>query len=87
MKGEVGTYYKLALPNLEVGDIIDYYYISKKAFPKEANTDVFADFDPEFIVLQEYTPIRYGVLNLRPGRLAYLNYKPLNGLDAPEVLH
>ena len=84
-KNGAASYFKIALPNLAVGDIIDYYYLSERSFPKQVGNDVFFDFDPEVILLAKSIPILKGKLSITPERLAYLNLKYLNGISAPKI--
>lgn len=72
--------YKLAIPNLEIGDIIDYYIVSE--IPKivgnmELSNPIFS------FIPAEYTILKYKA-KLEVNRKCYINFTSLNG--APEFL-
>ncbi len=72
------TTMKLAIPNLEVGDILDYYIVEKFKFP----TIQYHPFDPAIFVLRENYPLIYGKIKFAVLRRCYINLKTYNG--APE---
>jgi Domain of Unknown Function with PDB structure (DUF3857) len=74
-----GTYYKVAIPNLEVGDILDYFY----AVDKEIELYYTKIFDPVYIFLQDDYPIIKQVIDLTIDKSFYVNAKTLN--NAPKL--
>ncbi|MEQ9230467.1 MAG: hypothetical protein RIF46_07265, partial [Cyclobacteriaceae bacterium] len=69
---------KLAIPNLEIGDILDYYMAEELTF----YTDKFHDFDPEIFVLRRTYPILNGRVSFNVLRRCFINLGTFN--DAPE---
>ncbi|WP_462254160.1 DUF3857 domain-containing protein [Ekhidna sp.] len=69
------TTLKLAIPNLEVGDIIDYYIVEKYKFP----TTKYHTFDPAIFLLREKYPLMYGKIRFKVLRRCYINLKTYNG--------
>jgi len=66
---------KLAIPNLEVGDIIDYYfYYHYKFFAAK-----FYSFDPAIFLLQKRYPTVYGSIKFAVLRRCFINLKTSNG--------
>jgi len=80
MEKEVGgnkqSYYKLAIPNLEPGDILDYY-ICEETTRKIYTTIIF--FDPVIYRLPREYPVLNHKLQFRAERRCYINLKSLNG--------
>ncbi|MCY1635354.1 hypothetical protein [Marinifilum sp. D737] len=70
-------YQKIAIPNLEKGDVIDYYYCMERRFPM----DQFYMFDPVRYFLNDNHPIVRQELTLEIARKCYLNCRSVN--DAP----
>jgi len=73
---EGGTYYKMAIPNLEVGDILDYFMLSDDSaseMPSTSFVTTLADIYP--IVKQQY------MIDIPPNWSFFIN--SLNG--APDV--
>jgi len=73
------AYNKIAVPNLQKGDIVDYYYCYEKKFP----SGVFHDFSPVYYEFNEKYPIVNQELRIDVLRYCYLNAKSING--APEL--
>ncbi|HFS68013.1 MAG TPA: DUF3857 domain-containing protein [Flavobacteriia bacterium] len=66
---------KLAIANLEVGDIIDYYFYSKEPFVSKFEFI----FDPvEMPLVEEYSIVDFR-LNLETENDFFINFKSLNG--------
>ncbi|MEL7145639.1 MAG: DUF3857 domain-containing protein, partial [Bacteroidota bacterium] len=70
---------KLAIPNLEVGDIIDYYIAEERTM---VITGGYHSFDPFIFQLSSKYPISYQKISFDISRRCFLNIKSLNG--APE---
>ena len=77
--GKAG-YYKIAIPNLEPGDIIDYY-ICLENERQIASPVVF--FDPFIYNLPQEYPLMKQKLQFRIQRKCYINLRSLNG--APKL--
>ncbi len=69
---------KLAIPNLEVGDIIDYYYVQNRRLVAYN----YYVFRPVIFNLGEEYPVLYQKISFQSAKKWYLNIKSLNG--APE---
>ncbi len=84
MEKEIGgkkqSYYKLAIPNLEQGDILDYYICEETT--KAIYTMIYF-FQPVIYRLPREYPILNHKLQFRAERKCYINLKSLNG--APEL--
>jgi hypothetical protein len=72
-------YKKIAIPDLEVGDIIDYFYVIKNSYAEPA----MKILDPVFYQLVEQYPIMKQKFDVRILRLMYFNSKSING--APKL--
>ncbi len=72
---------KLAIPNLEIGDIVDYYIAEEQSIP--ANKDYYS-FDPVIFRLNSDYPVMKQKILFDVERKCYLNAKSLNG--APELV-
>lgn len=66
---------KLAIPNLEIGDIIDFYRVSEERFV----TDKFHSFDPNILLLRKKYPTVYGKVAFTVLRRCFINLKTYNG--------
>lgn len=78
-------YKKLAIPDLEIGDVIDYYFVSLQS--TYTNTTGFSNylvFDPDYLILTEEYPIIQGKVSFVAERKTYLKIACLNG--APELV-
>ncbi len=73
-------YNKIAIPNLEKGDIIDFYYCVESKFSMNA----FYVFDAIRYFINDNYPIVHQELTVELARKCYLNCKSVNG--APELL-
>ncbi|MEO1051199.1 MAG: hypothetical protein AAFX87_11260 [Bacteroidota bacterium] len=71
--------YKLAVPNLKVGDIIDYYIAEER---KIMISSKFYPFDPAIYELNDKYPIMKQRISFDVLRRCFINLKTLNG--APE---
>ncbi len=70
---------KIAIPNLEIGDIIDYYYFdSDYLYIRNGAT-----FPPVYTTLNSDYPIIREEVDLNMGKKFYLNFQNLNG--APDI--
>ncbi|MCZ4694565.1 DUF3857 domain-containing protein [Ancylomarina euxinus] len=78
-RSKVG-YNKIAIPNLEKGDIIDFYYCVESQFSMNA----FYVFDAIRYFINDNYPIVHQELTVELARRCYLNCKSVNG--APELL-
>jgi hypothetical protein len=74
--GNKQFYYKLAIPNLEQGDILDYY-ICEESTRKIYSYIIF--FDPVIYRLPREYPVLSHKLQFRAERRCYINLKSLNG--------
>jgi hypothetical protein len=77
------TYNKLAIDDLETGDIIDYYIVSNKASVPNSSTTFSSVFDPAFIVLSSSYPIVKGKIGFLAERNCYINVAVSNGAPEP----
>ncbi len=75
--------YKLAISNLEVGDIIDYYYYSIEPFVSPYEYI----FDPIERTLAEEYPIVSLKININIEKGFFMNFKSINGAPALEEIH
>lgn len=78
--GQVQSYKKLAIPNLEPGDILDYYICEETT---RANVALIHFFDPVVYELPQEYPVMSHKLQFRVERKCYINLRSLNG--APEL--
>lgn len=67
---------KLAIPNLEIGDIVDYYLAEEQIIPP---VDNYHSFDPVIFTLSDTYPIMKQKITFDVERKCYLNAKSLNG--------
>jgi hypothetical protein len=74
--GRKQSYFKLAIPNLEPGDILDYY-ICEEVTRAYANLIHF--FDPVIFTLPREYPVMSHKLQFRVERRCFINVKSLNG--------
>jgi len=72
---------KLAIPNLEIGDIVDYYLAEEQSIPP---IDNYHSFDPFIFTLSDTYPIMKQKISFDVERKCYLNAKSLNG--APKLV-
>ncbi len=79
-KGRKQSYNKLAIPNLEIGDILDYYICEEAT---KVNNSLIYFFDPVIYHLPREYPVINHKLQFRAERKCYINLKSLNG--APEL--
>lgn len=73
------TINKVAVPDLELGDIVDYYYITEVKFP----VSKFYAMSPDWYPLVDEYPIKKQYLTIHVGPNVYLNAKSVN--KAPEL--
>ena len=71
---------KIAIPDLEVGDIVDYYFVTKHT----TYNNVVEVFEPWLYSLVDQYPIMKNIVELRTLRKCYTNIASLNG--APEFV-
>lgn len=79
-RGRAQSYNKLAIPNLEPGDILDYYICEETT---RANANYIHFFDPVIYTLPQEYPVISHKLEFRAERKCYINLRSLNG--APEL--
>lgn len=79
------NYDKLALPNLEIGDIIDFYFVSIVGHNVNPNGSPRIIFDPVTKFLQSDYPIITGKLSILPERKTFFNAISLNGAPEPII--
>lgn len=75
---KVDEKYKVAIPNLEVGDIIDYYFYTVETFTSQAAEK----FDPDESVIGEEYPIVDYKLFFETENDFFLTFKSFNGAPA-----
>lgn len=81
-----GAYNKIALNGLEIGDIIDLYYISINTIPMAFSPETKRfDFEPVIQILPEEYPIVKGSIGFLPERRCYINICVSNGAPDPEL--
>ncbi len=78
-------YNKIAIPGLEIGDIIDYYMVSINATDTKTQATYRYEFDPVFFVLPEKYPLMKGKISFLPERRCYINIDASNGAPVPVV--
>ena len=71
---------KIAIPNLNVGDIIDYFYVEVEEMSTTAKSKIFT---PVYYSLIDEHPILNQKIEFKVLRRCYINIKSLNG--APEI--
>jgi len=71
---------KLAIPNLQVGDIIDYYIAEEREIT--LSSVKYYSFDPFIFQLSAQYPIMYQKISFDISRRCFLNVKSLNGAPA-----
>jgi hypothetical protein len=72
--------YKLAIPNLEIGDILDYYMAQDRTITLYSK---YHSFDPVIFELNENYPIMKRTISFEVLRRCYINAVSLNG--APQL--
>jgi hypothetical protein len=72
--------YKLAIPNLELGDILDYYIAEEKTISVYLK---YYTFDPEIFILQSEYPILKQKISFDVLRRCFINATSING--APQL--
>lgn len=78
------SYSKLAITNLEVGDIIDFYYvIIRTLVPVKELGGSWLEFDPVIMNLTEEYPILNGSLSFLLDQKTYINLSAVNGVSEP----
>jgi hypothetical protein len=78
--GQTISYYKMAVPSLEPGDILDYYICEESVILK---TSEIQFFDPVIYNLPQEYPVMKQKLHFRAQRKCYINLRSMNG--APEL--
>jgi Domain of Unknown Function with PDB structure (DUF3857) len=79
------TYLKVAIPNLEPGDILDYFYAFKEFYSFDDEADIFNSkkntkiFNPVYIFMHGNYPVIKQVIDLTIDISFYLNAKSING--------
>ncbi|NMM50704.1 DUF3857 domain-containing protein [Marinigracilibium pacificum] len=68
--------YKLAIPNLEIGDIIDYYISQEQELVQNVKYHIF---DPKLFQLNDDYPIMKQKITFDVMRRCYINLNTLNG--------
>lgn len=77
------SYNKLAIDDLGIGDIIDYYFVNLRNAIYRSGSSNFYAFDPEFVVLTEEYPLLNGKLAFLAERGCYINLSASNGAPKP----
>lgn len=72
---------KVAIPDLEVGDVIDYYF-GKETMNVYENYSVIVP-DAQVVLMNDVYPIVHQTITLKLGKKCYLSCKSLNG--APKI--
>ncbi|MDH5381033.1 MAG: DUF3857 domain-containing protein, partial [Cyclobacteriaceae bacterium] len=83
IKGKSITMLKIAVPNLEPGDILDYYIVEDRIINLYGNK--YFSFDPAILVLNDEYPIIKQRFVFDVMRKCYVNIKTMNG--TPEIKH
>jgi hypothetical protein len=79
-------YKKLVITDLEVGDIIDYYYANLKTEAlNQLSFSRWHVFDPVFMTVSEKYPILNGHISFRIERNCFMNLSVSNGLPEPVI--
>ena len=79
------SYNKLAIDDLESGDIIDYYIVSLNTmYASSFSKGNYFEFEPEFMVLKEDYPLIEGKLSFLAERNCFINLSVSNGAPEPE---
>jgi len=81
--GRKQSYNKIAIPGLEPGDILDYYYCEESS---TQITSVLHFFDPVIHSLPREYPMMSYKLQFRASRKCYINLKSLNGAPAVKLV-
>ncbi len=77
-------YKKLAIPELEIGDIIDYYYVYiNTVSTKYSGKSNRFEFNPVIITLNDDYPIIKGKISFLPERKCFINLSVSNGAPKP----
>ena len=74
---------KISIPNLEIGDILDYYLVNKSKYP---NGNIYSAYDPYELFLEDVYPIVEQTISIQAGPSCYLNCRSINGAPKMEVL-
>jgi hypothetical protein len=74
------AYSKIAIPNLEPGDIMDYYLCEEMDYALQAQLEFF---DPVIINLPQEYPVMKQKFQFKAKRRCYINVRSVNG--APEL--
>jgi hypothetical protein len=72
---------KIAIPNLEIGDILDYYWVRDETF----FASKYHFFDPAIFTLRARHPIVHGRVSFAVLRHCYINLKTYNGAPSFEA--
>jgi hypothetical protein len=80
VNGRTVSYNKIAIANLESGDILDYYICEESTI---SSNNVLHFFDPVIYSLPQEYPLIYHKLQFRAERRCFINLRSLNG--APEL--
>lgn len=75
------SYNKVAIPGLEVGDIIDFFYINEVKLPLSGYS--FYDFNPDYYLTRVSYPIKKQYFKLQTSKNIYVNARSVNG--APKL--
>lgn len=80
INGNAQEAFKLAIPNLEIGDIIDYYIVNEQSI--NLGSAKYYAFDPVVLNLTNTLPTFKSKISFDVLRRCYLNLKCLNGAPA-----
>jgi hypothetical protein len=82
-RNDKGEFVKIAIPNLEVGDIIDYYRFANF---KDRYSTKFYSYRPDYILFVDEFPIVKQYLEFSIIKDTYLLFTLLNGVPEPKIL-
>jgi hypothetical protein len=78
--GAESRYYKVAIPNLEPGDILEYAAYTKSKL--DVRGSGFVEFDPQYEICSKGYPIMYNEIDIETDNKSFFKSLSLNG--APE---
>ncbi len=73
-------YYKVAIPNIEVGDVLEYVSYTKSKL--NVNYSGYVEFDPQFEICSKRYPVVYNEISIDTDEKTY--FKSLSQNGAPE---
>ncbi len=79
------TLNKVSIPDLEVGDVLDYYFVKKVR--NSADYNGFYNHETQVFYLSDVYPILHQVITLKCANKCYLSCKSFNGAPDMQVLN